>query len=396
MFKAVENHNLEYQINKEIKSFNDRFIQVPLFQINDMDITAAKTRLDSIIKKTRTRYYKPIQIAEVLYRSRVQKDIDITQLETYRTKSKKWRDEVSKYLLNQTSSSSSRFQDDIWNNNAMPPEILTILDRENKELPGVVERYIYYKFIERQSGIIAIFEKVKQASTSPATFNLTELLTLFRSEPGLKRSIDKCYEIVTYSLFETIVTGLETEITIKVSQEKADLLKEFEYLAKVLLNIDTTKMQWSESAHIYRVGVTNAADRGLDMWANFGPAIQVKHLTLDENAVREIVEGIESERIIVVCRDIDASIIEIIIKQIGWGKRVQGIIKESDLIKWYERACKGNFAQILAPILMKLLIQSFESEFPEASNQANKITEFCREREYDRIIPSVNWPTKID
>lgn len=155
-------------------------------------------------------------------------------------------------------------------------------------------------------------------------------------------------------------------------------------------------MQWSESAHIYRVGVTNAADRGLDMWANFGPAIQVKHLTLDENAVREIVEGIESERIIVVCRDIDASIIEIIIKQIGWGKRVQGIIKESDLIKWYERACKGNFAQILAPILMKLLIQSFESEFPEASNQANKITEFCREREYERIITSVNWQTKID
>ena len=32
----------------------------------------------------------------------------------------------------------------------------------------------------------------------------------------------------------------------------------------------------------------NAADRGLDMWANFGPAIQVKHLTLDESAVREI------------------------------------------------------------------------------------------------------------
>ena len=396
VFKAVENHKLEHQIKAELKSFNDRFIQVPLFQVNYMDIIAAKTRLDSIIKKTRTRYYKPIQIAEVLYRSRVQQDIDVSQLEDYRTKSKKWRNEVSKYLLNQTSSSSSRFQDDIWNNNAMPPEILAVLDRENKELPGVVERYVYYKFIERQSGIIAIFEKVRQASSAPEIFNLTELLDLFRREPGLKRSIDKCYEIVTYSLFETVVTGLEAEIAIKVSQEKAELLKEFEYLAKVLLNIDTNRMQWSEPAHIYRVGVTNAADRGLDMWANFGPAIQVKHLTLDENAVREIVEGIESDHIVIVCRDIDASLIEIIIKQIGWGKRVQGIIKESDLIEWYERACRGKFAKILAPILIKLLIQSFESEFPQASNQANKITEFCQERGYTKITPTEMWQTPIN
>ena len=49
-------------------------------------------------------------------------------------------------------------------------------------------------------------------------------------------------------------------------------------------------MSRQSPAHIYRVGVTNAADRGLDMWANFGPAIQVKHLTLDSNATQMIVD----------------------------------------------------------------------------------------------------------
>ncbi len=396
IFKAVKNHQPQFKYNQQQQLVNCDAIQMSLFKINEMDINEAKARLDSIINKTRTRYYKPIQIAEALYRSRIHRDIDILQLESYRTKSKQWRDKVCKRLLNQTSTSSSKFQDDIWNNTAMPPNILKSLDRVNKEFSGIVERYIYYKFIERQSGIVSIIEKVKLESYTPTKFYLAELLDLFRKKPGLTRSIDKCYEIVTYSLFETVVTGLEAEITIKIPQEKSELLQEFATLAKVLLNIDIKRMQWTEPAHIYRVGVTNAADRGLDMWTNFGPAIQVKHLTLDENAIREIVDRVESDHIVIVCRDIDARIIKTIISQIGWGKRVRGIIKESELIEWYELCLRGKFSALLSPILMKLLIESFEVEFPEACDRANKITEFCQERGYTEIKPSELWQTKID
>jgi DNA (cytosine-5)-methyltransferase 1 len=396
IFKAVENYQIELEYNHQQELVDFDFIQTPLFKFNDMDINAAKARLDSIINKTRTRYYKPIQVAEVLYRSRIYQDIDILQLESYRTKSKKWRDEVCKRLLNQTSTSSSKFQDDIWNNTAMPTDILKILDRINQDYSGVVERYIYYKFTERQSGIISIIEEIKLASSAPEKFHLSKLLALFRKEPGLKRSIDKCYEIITYSLFETVVTGLEAKITIKISPEKSELLDEFATLAQVLLNINVTTLEWTEPAHIYRVGVTNAADRGLDMWTNFGPAIQVKHLTLDENAIKEIVDQVESDHIVIVCRDVDASIIKTVIKQIGWGKRVRGVIKESQLIEWYNLFFKGKFSTLLSPILMKLLIESFETEFPEASDQANKITEFCRERNYTEIKPSELWQTKID
>ena len=49
-------------------------------------IEEAKDRLDFIINKGRVHLYKPIQIAEVLYHSRVgDADIDVNRLETYRS-----------------------------------------------------------------------------------------------------------------------------------------------------------------------------------------------------------------------------------------------------------------------------------------------------------------------
>ena len=57
-----------------------------------MELSEAKIALDKVIKKARVHLYKPIQIAEILYRDRVVKDIKLSELETYRAKSKKWRD----------------------------------------------------------------------------------------------------------------------------------------------------------------------------------------------------------------------------------------------------------------------------------------------------------------
>ncbi len=223
IFKAVEKSN-KLKLQQE-NPIDLNFIQVPLFETNIMDINEAKDRLDKIINKTRTRYYKPIQVAEVLYRSRIYGDVDVSKIETYRTQSKRWRDKVCQRLMNQTSTSSSRFQDDIWNNTAMPPNILEVLDRENKNNLGIVERYIYHRFIEKQNLIVSIIEKIKLASSEPYNFYLSEILAFFEKKTGMKRSIDKCYEIITYSLFETIVTGLEAKITIKIPPKKLELLE---------------------------------------------------------------------------------------------------------------------------------------------------------------------------
>ena len=70
-----------------------------------------KEALDKILRKSRVHLYKPIQIAEILYRSRVKKDFDISDLETYRNSSKQWRDIVSLRLVGRVSTSSQKFQE---------------------------------------------------------------------------------------------------------------------------------------------------------------------------------------------------------------------------------------------------------------------------------------------
>ncbi|MCU0443808.1 MAG: HaeII family restriction endonuclease [Microscillaceae bacterium] len=98
-----------------------------------MSLQEAKKSLDNVISKSRIHLYKPIQIAEILFRDRTQKDIDLADLQTYRNPSKKWRDTICLQFLGRTSTSSARYQDDIFNENAIPPSVLESLGRENRQ-----------------------------------------------------------------------------------------------------------------------------------------------------------------------------------------------------------------------------------------------------------------------
>lgn len=49
-----------------------------------MNIIIAKQSLDKVIKKARVHFYKPIQVAEILYRDRIYKDVKLSELATYR------------------------------------------------------------------------------------------------------------------------------------------------------------------------------------------------------------------------------------------------------------------------------------------------------------------------
>ena len=345
----------------------------------------AKERLDSIINKGRVDLYKPIQIAEVLRRSRLNGDIVITELGTYQNPSLRWRDSISRQLLGKKSTSSARFQHDVWSDTAMPPDFLAVLDHENQLHNGIVEAYIYSRFQDRQGTVSDIINYISHATAD--TFSLPTLLNQFLVQAGIRRSIDKAYEIVTYALFETIVVALETTITVNIPPHKQDLLHDFADLAQVLLGLQPTETSRQSPAHIYRVGVTNAADRGLDMWANFGPAIQVKHLTLDSTSTQTIVDQVESDHVVIVCRDTDAQVISTISQQISWGQRVRGIVKESDLVMWYERCLRGHFSQELATPLLQQLKDGFNAEFP----QTHAITEFLEERAYPSLNNNLLW-----
>lgn len=345
----------------------------------------ARKRLDLIIGKARVDMYKPIHIAEVLCHARMDSHIDIKQVETYRNKSAHWRNEVCIKILGKYPTSSQKYLDDIWNNNAMKPELLALLDEENKRVNGAVEKYIYLKFQERQAAVASIITLVQVAD--PQTFDVASLFTVFKTNTGLRRSIDKVYEVVVYSLMETIVVELGAQITVSVPKSSEGMLSEFSDLISILLGLSSERRQYTMPTHIYRVGVTNAADRGLDMWANFGPVIQVKHMTLDPKLAKKIVDQIESDNIIVICTTIDKKTLETVINQTSWRQRVRGIVTETQLIEWFERCLRGQYAHVLVRKLLDRLYSELKREFPQVVG----IVDFLEERKYLEIESPDIW-----
>ena len=326
-----------------------------------MTVAEAKAMLDAVIAKSRTFLYKPIQIAEILHHQRiVNPELDLLDLESYRTKSRHWRNIVSQELLGTVCSSSAKFQDDIFN--AVPPEALNILGQENLRTNGAVEAYIYSKFDNKH-------EQLEDAllycmDSTPADFQIRQLIDSFWYEAGLKRSLDKMYEIIVFSLFDTLVNQLEMTVDVSVSENKIDVLHEFEDFAKKVMCLDCQKLVHSSSAHVYRVGVANAADRGLDMYSNWGPAIQIKHLVLSEELAESIVDSVSSDRIVIVCKAAESKLIVSLLTQIGWKSKIQSIITEDDLVEWYEKALRGTYSAEMGKKLLTTMCEQISIEFP--------------------------------
>lgn len=346
----------------------------------------AKIAIDKIIKKSRVHLYKPIQIAEILHRDRVNKDIDLQNLNTYRTQSKKWRDIISKRFVGNVSTSSSVYQDNLFNENAVPPRLIAQLGIENCKHNGIVEAYIYKRFMQRQSNMITSLDYAQ--TTKPQKFDLEKFIELFELNAGLKRSIGKVYEIIIYALFSVIVNHLNIRVQVKLDKSKKHLLKEFSNFAKNVLNITPDTTSFEVQAKFHRVGVTNAADRGLDMWSNFGIAVQVKHLSLTEELAEGIVSSISADRIVIVCKSSQEKLIISLLNQIGWKSKIQSVIVEEQLIDWYEKALRGTFSKSLAQPLIESISNQLIKEFPSADNQ--DLLNFMYKRGYTTLNTEIH------
>ena len=344
------------------------------------EVLEAKQALDSIINKSRVHLYKPIQIGEILYHYRVKHDVDLDDLESYRNKSKKWRDEVTKLLVGRKSTSSAKYQDNLFEENAMPPRLIKILALENVRTRGAVEAYIYSKFTNKHSQLAEALSICNNASKND--FSVKLFIDSFWNEPGLKRSLDKVYEIIVFSLFSTLVEQLNLQVEVSVDSAKLDILSDFQDFAKMVMCIDINVQKSNKQrAKVYRVGVTNAADRGLDMYSNWGPAIQIKHLSLDVELAQSIVTSISSDRIVIVCKDAEKDVILSLLNQIGWRSRIQSIVTEDDLVRWYEKALRGSHAELLGNTLLETMRKELANEFPSI----DETPEIIKRRKYETI-----------
>ena len=344
-----------------------------------MDRIQAKAALDKVIQKARIHLYKPIQIAEILYHHRVEGNFDLSDLESYRAISKRWRDDVSLQLLGSKCTSSCKFQDNLFEANAVPPEAIVTLAAENEKNDGAVEAYIYRLFDKKHSQLQDILDYCNNTATD--RFDIKDVIGYFWNEPGLKRSLDKVYEIIVYALFITIIEALELKVSISINESKADLLKEFKEFARSIMQIDIAAPVSHQKARIFRVGVTNAADRGLDMYSNWGPAIQIKHLSLDEKLASSIVDSVSADRVVIVCKDVEKKLLVSVLNQIGWKSRIQSIVTEEDLITWYEKALRGKYADELSQPLLNTLQEEMQNEFPSISEDETIIDQ----RGYEKV-----------
>ncbi len=115
------------------------------------------------------------------------------------------------------------------------------------------------------------------------------------------------------------------------------------------------------------------------MYANWGVAIQIKHLSLDSELAESIVSHIQSDRIVIVCKEAEKSVILSLLTQIGWKNKIQSIITESHLIAWYEKAMRGRYANLLGDKLLETLCLEITEEFPSVK----ELPEILKNRYYE-------------
>ena len=350
-----------------------------------MDLSIAKTSLDTVIGKGRAHLYKPIQIAEILHRDRTMGDIDLQDLETYRTASRKWRNSVSLELVGRISTSSAPYQDNLFNDNATPPPVLAILGEANRRHDGAIEAYIY-NAIGRVHAQIAQGLAILRESDK-THFDVKSFIELFRRDPGLARSIDKIFEIIVYGLFSTLLEALDVQIGVKINNIDNTVLQEFSDFTEKVLGLSEGTPEMYQGPKVYRVGVTNAADRGLDMWANFGVAIQIKHLSLSTKLATDITNDITADRIIIVCKECEKNVLVSVLQQVGSLNRIQSVITEDELEIWYEKAMRGQSAELLGDKVLHRLRNEFIAEFPSTT----EFHDFFTQRGYDQLSLTDVW-----
>ncbi|MDR1924542.1 MAG: HaeII family restriction endonuclease [Planctomycetaceae bacterium] len=345
-----------------------------------------KERLNTLIKKSRADLYKPIAIAEILFHNRTEQ-LDVADLELYRRKSYEWMRDIIWQLHRKTTQLNSRYWDQLFNESVLPPSQLVKLAKINRQLNGIVEVYIYAHVREK----FAAFSQLRQTleSLPPEQFSLNTFLGFFEQNVKYRGSIDKAYEIVVYALFNAIVDALQARITLAVVSESSHIIRDFEDFSKLVLGIDSQRLSIEKPARLFRVGTANVNDAGLDMWANFGPAVQVKHISLQPSQTVDICNGVRADQVIVVCKTSDAEAIEAVIAQMGLDEKLRGIITKDDLKRWYEKCFQEKYRQTLGQRIINSIVEEMKLEFPLSLSEA--FDDFFEKRNYNCDILQGDW-----
>jgi type II restriction enzyme len=311
-----------------------------------MNKAQAIAKLDNVISKSRVEMYKPIQVAEVLHAARIDKSIQLDQLETYRLQSKQLRDAVTRELIGKVSTSSAKFQDDVWNDTAVPPEAMKILGDLNVK-NGAVEEYIYQNVWLKNSFLILIRDHLDTIK------NIGDINSLFAAfnEDGMRSSGDRLFEIFVVAVLQADISSLNVKIKF---EEKKPMTGDSsaERIVQAIQGLTHT-------LHFSRIGHTNAADAGLDIWSNFGAIVSVKNYKLDEHLALKVLGDTPIGQLVIACDSYSIEALEVLKKEST--NRSITLVTKDELIQDAERLLDN---QSSAEEFLKVFLSNFDHEFP--------------------------------
>ena len=339
-----------------------------------MNLSTAVSKLNHIINVSRVEMYKPIQIAETLREYSLNKSINLEELQTYRNLSRELRNRVTMELISKVSTSSMRFQDDLWNDSAMPPEALNLLAEANFD--HKVEEYIYQHVFSKNSQVIAIRKILNNVAT------LQDIENIFDNfkEPGLRSSADRLFEVFALAVLQTQIE--KSDYTMSISGDYNSITGDSGKKLISMANGNKYKLELAKLGH------TNAADAGLDIWTNFGVVISVKNYNLDENLFHKVLSDTPVGILVVICESVSSKLEKDLIFHIA--NRPVVLITREDLFKDSEYLLNDVLTRTL---FIDKLFTFFDKEFPLTVT----LERFMRKRNYKISDPDAQfWTSNLD
>lgn len=349
------------------------------------DLLRAKQKLDMMVRKAHGPAYRVLTGIELLYRLRIG-EADLRDPGRLAKMAPGWVDAMSKTLYGHKAGQNGNYAKH-WFGPMIDLAMLEALAEANKRNDGKVEMYLFFAILAKRNRLAEVRRHL--AAQPPEALDVANILARFENDQDLRAATGQVYEVVVHALFDVITTMLGATVQLTLAPPADDMLQDFDDFCVELLGVPPGQRVLQVPARLFRNSTTYGNDGGIDIWANFGPVVQVKHVSLDVDAVDEIEGDLNADRIIVVCDDADRRVIEAVTGAVGSDRRIKAIITKSQIVKWYQTAMLPKYSRWTVPGLHSRMCEEFDREIPVG--ERTRFEEVARARGYHPARVVSDW-----
>jgi hypothetical protein len=349
-----------------------------------MNVSTARERIDKLIKQGKSQFLKPVMIAEILRLHRLG-ELDLAEVRQFKGRGFASMREVASTLFKRHIDLNWEYVGGVFTDDKFSPATLQALAAINTR--GQIESYIYFRLEARWQAFRAFLSR--WLGTDFRKFDIHEFIRHYESMEGLGNARGKLYEVVIYALFTSIVQAVDAKVQFILNPAKLDLLDSLAGFASTFFDLKPRTHKSEHPARIFRAGRTHASDSGIDMWANFGPVIQVKHQTnktFEPKHARKIIGSVRCDRLVIICRHKHRKKVAEFAELLQAESYVR-ILDEEQIVAWYDVIFAKENLPTIGQSVHAALIKELRDEFPIPP--ASGSLEFRTSRGYE----SVDWPT---